>query len=69
MHPVHGQTVTEILEVAPVVEKAAGRPTLNPLFRLDPARGELVPAGNRPARRGFTAEELGLPPEWFRRPA
>ncbi len=69
MHPVHGQVVTEVLEVAQVVEKAAGRPTLNPLFRLDPARGELVPAGNRPARRGFTAEELGLPPEWFRRPA
>lgn len=67
MHPAHGQVVTEILEVSPVVERAAGRPTMNPLFRLDPARGELAPAGNRPMRRGFTAEELGIPAEWFRR--
>lgn len=68
MHPFHGQVVTEVLEVSPVVERTAGRPTVNPLFRLDPSRGELVPAGNRPARRGFTAEELGIPLEWFRRP-
>lgn len=69
MHPLHGQVATGVLEVSPVVEKTAGRPTVNPLFRLDPDRGELVPTGNRPMRKGFTAEELGLPPAIFRRPA
>jgi len=65
----YGQMAREIVEVSPVVERAAGRPAFSPLFRYDPARGELLPTGNRPMRMGFTAADLGLPETIFVRPA
>jgi len=65
----YGQMAREIVEVSPVVERAAGRPAFSPLFRYDPARGELLPTGNRPMRTGFTAPDLGLPETIFVRPA
>jgi Flp pilus assembly CpaF family ATPase len=61
----YGQMAREIVEVSPVVERAAGRPAFSPLFRYDPARGELLPTGNRPMRTGFTAPDLGLPETIF----
>ena len=66
-HPRYGQRVMEIAEVAEVVERSAGRPTLTPLFRFDPDRERLLPTGNLPMRAGFRAVEMNLPPSFFRR--
>ena len=49
----------EIVEVLPVVEHTAGRPSFSPLFRFDPEKG-LLPTGNRPMRPGFLASSLGM---------
>jgi Flp pilus assembly CpaF family ATPase len=64
-NPQHGQIVREIVEVSPIVERTAGRPSFSPLFRFDPAKG-LVPTGNRPMRPGFRASDLDLPESYFR---
>lgn len=64
-HPHHGQIVREIAEVSPVVERAAARPALLPLFRFHPGQG-LLPTGNRPQRPGFRAGELNVPDSFFR---
>lgn len=64
-HPVHGQRVREVAEVSRVVERAAGRPTISPLFKWDDTQNKLVPTGNRPSREGFTANDLNLPGEFF----
>ena len=61
----YGQMAREIVEVSPVVERAAGRPAFSPLFSYDPGRGELLPTGNRPMRTGFMAPDLGLPETIF----
>ncbi len=63
--PLYGQVVREIVEVSPVVERAAERPAFSPLFRFDPSKG-LLPTGNRPMRPGFRAAEMGLPEIMFR---
>ncbi len=63
----HGQMVREIVEVSPVVERSAGRPTVTPLFVHDFDKGRLVPTGNQPLRPGFRAHDLGLPESFFRR--
>ena len=65
--PVHGQMVMEIDEVGQVVERTAGRPSFTPLFRFDPARGALLPTGNRPMRQGFRIADLHLTDEYFRK--
>jgi len=65
-HPVYGQVVQEILEVSPIVERSAHRPSISPLFRFAPAQNHLLPTGNRPMRPGFRAPELGLPDEFFK---
>jgi len=59
-----GQAVREIVEVVPVVERAAARPAFSPLFRHVDGQG-LLPTGNRPARPGFRAAELNLPESTF----
>jgi Flp pilus assembly CpaF family ATPase len=64
-NPQHGQVVREIVEVSPVVERTAGRPSFSPLFRFDPAKG-LVPTGNRPMRPGFRCSDMNLPETFFR---
>ena len=64
-NPQHGQIVREIVEVSPIVERTAGRPSFSPLFKFDPAKG-LVPTGNRPMRPGFRASDLDLPESYFR---
>jgi Flp pilus assembly CpaF family ATPase len=64
-NPQHGQIVREIVEVSPIVERTAGRPSFSPLFRFDPTKG-LVPTGNRPMRPGFRASDLDLPENYFR---
>ena len=64
-NPTHGQIIREIVEVSPVVERTAGRPSFSPLFKFDPAKG-LVPTGNRPMRPGFRASDLDLPESIFR---
>jgi hypothetical protein len=64
-HPLHGQIAREIVEVSPVVEKAAGRPSFNCLFRFDPAQDRLAPTGNRPMRAGFQQRDLGLGDGFF----
>ena len=63
--PLYGQVVREIVEVSPVVERAAARPAFSPLFRFDSSKG-LLPTGNRPMRPGFRAAEMGLPETLFR---
>lgn len=66
--PRHGQVVREIVEVQPVVERAAARPSFLPLFRFDPRREELLPSGYRPLRNGFRPADLNLPEEFFQEP-
>jgi type IV secretory pathway ATPase VirB11/archaellum biosynthesis ATPase len=66
-HVKHGQVVREIAEVHPVVEHAAARPAFNFLFKFDMEKNRLLPTGNRPARLGFRAFELGLPDSYFER--
>jgi len=56
----YGQMVREIVEVSPIVEKSAGRPTFSPLFRFDEQSQRLQPTGNRPMRPGFRTGELNL---------
>jgi len=63
--PRHGQVVREIVEVQPLVERAAARPSFLPLFRFDPGRGELLPTGYRPLRPGFRPADLNLSEEFF----
>ena len=63
----HGQVATEIVEVFPVVERAAARPSFSSIFRLDMEKGVLVPTGNRPTRPGFRASDLNLPDTFFMR--
>jgi type IV secretory pathway ATPase VirB11/archaellum biosynthesis ATPase len=65
-HKDHGQIVREIAEVQPVVEKAAARPSLLPLFQFNQSAGSLLPTGSRPNRIGFRPTDLGLPDEYFR---
>lgn len=65
--PQHGQVVREIVEVSPIVEKIAERPSFNPLFRFDTSRNILVPTGNRPMRHGFQSAQLGIPEDFFKR--
>lgn len=64
-NPQHGQVVREIVEVSPIVERTAGRPSFSPLFRFDAGRGLLF-TGNRPMRTGFRASDLGLPESIFK---
>jgi len=64
-NPHAGQVVREIVEVSPIVERAAGRPSFSPLFKFDPAKG-LVPTGNRPMRPGFRASDIDLSESIFR---
>lgn len=63
--PRHGQVLREIVEVQPLVERAAARPSFLPLFRYDEDRGELLPTGYRPLRPGFRPGDLNLPEEFF----
>ena len=56
----YGQMVREVVEVSPIVEKTAGRPTFSPLFRFDADTQSLQPTGNRPMRPGFRTSELNL---------
>jgi type IV secretory pathway ATPase VirB11/archaellum biosynthesis ATPase len=63
--PQHGQIVREIVEVSPIVERSANRPSFSPLFHYDSAKG-LIPTGNRPMRPGFRAAEINLPETYFR---
>ena len=60
-----GQVVREIVEVSPIVERTAARPSFSPLFRFDPGMG-LHPTGNRPMRPGFRASDLNLPESLFK---
>jgi Flp pilus assembly CpaF family ATPase len=60
----HGQVVREIAEVQLVVEKAAARPSVTPLFKS--TDGILVSTGNVPNRKGFRAENLNLAVSMFR---
>jgi type IV secretory pathway ATPase VirB11/archaellum biosynthesis ATPase len=64
-NPQHGQIVREIVEVSPIVERTAGRPSFSPLFRFDADKG-LVPTGNRPMRSGFRTSDLGLSESIFK---
>lgn len=64
--PLEGQVIREIAEVSPVIERAAGKPSFNPLFRRLPGH-PLNPTGNRPGRPGFRPIELGLPEDFFNR--
>ena len=61
----YGQAVTEIVEVSPIVERSAGRPSFLPIFKFDPEKRALLATGNRPMRPGFRAMELGLPESYF----
>jgi Flp pilus assembly CpaF family ATPase len=63
--PREGQIVKEIVEVSPVVERSAARPSFSPLFRYESGRGP-VPTGNRPMRPGFRAVEMSLPESFFK---
>ncbi len=63
-NPQVGQVVREIVEVSPIVERTAGRPSFSPLFRFE--AGRLLPTGNRPMRPGFRASDLGLPEAFFK---
>ena len=62
--PQYGQIVREIVEISPIVERTAGRPSFSSLFRFDTGRG-LLPTGNRPMRTRFRASDLGLPEAMF----
>lgn len=64
-HPQYGQVALEVAEVAPVVEREAGRPAFNRLFEYDPTEDRVVPTGNRPMR--LTEGDLNLPAECFMR--
>ena len=64
--PRHGQVVREIVEVQPMVERAASRPSFLPLFHFDPDRGVLLSTGYRPLRPGFRPADLNLPEEFFK---
>jgi Flp pilus assembly CpaF family ATPase len=64
-HPEHGQVVREVLEVSPIVERAAGRPAFLPLFKYAPSEGALLPTGHRPVRPGYRPVELGIPEGYF----
>ena len=66
--PIYGQKMIEIVEVSPIVERSANRPTFSPIFRFDPEKKRLLPTGNRPMRKGFQAQELGLPNSYFINP-
>jgi pilus assembly protein CpaF len=66
--PRYGQVVREIVEVQPLVERAAARPSFLPLYRFDPDLGEVKPTGYRPLRTGFRLAELNLPEEFFQEP-
>jgi hypothetical protein len=57
--------VREIVEVSPIVERTAARPSFSPLFRFDPDLG-LHATGNRPMRPGFRASDLNLPEALFK---
>ena len=65
--PHYGQAVREIMEVSPVVERTAGRPSFSPLFRFDTDTQTLQPTGNRPMRPGFQCSDLNLPESFFRK--
>ena len=65
-HPVYGQRVMAIAEVTPIVERTAGRPSFNPLYRFDEQAQVLKPTGNRPMRPGFMPNDLNLPEAFFR---
>ena len=65
-HPVYGQRVMAIAEVTPIVERTAGRPSFNPLYRFDEQAQVLKPTGNRPMRPGFMPADLNLPEAFFR---
>ncbi len=64
-NPQHGQIVREIVEVSPIVERTAARPSFSPLFRYEQGKG-LLPTGNRPMRPGFRASDLNLPEAMFK---
>jgi type IV secretory pathway ATPase VirB11/archaellum biosynthesis ATPase len=64
-NPQQGQVVREIVEVSPIVERTAARPSFSPLFRLEAGRG-LLPTGNRPMRQGFRASDLNLSESIFK---
>ena len=61
----YGQVVREIVEVYPIVEKAAGRPSFSVIFKFNPGKMMLLPTGNKPMRPGYRANELGLPDAYF----
>jgi pilus assembly protein CpaF len=60
-----GQVMTEIVEVSPIVERSANRPSFLPIFKYDSEKNKLLPTGNRPMRKGYRAMELGLPDAYF----
>jgi Flp pilus assembly CpaF family ATPase len=60
-----GQVMTEIVEVSPIVERSANRPSFSPIFKYDSEKNKLLPTGNRPMRKGYRAMELGLPDAYF----
>lgn len=64
-NPGHGQVVREIVEVSPIVERTAARPSFSPLFRFEQGKG-LLPTGNRPMRPGFRATDLNIPESIFK---
>lgn len=64
-NPGHGQVVREIVEVSPIVERTAARPSFSPLFRYVKPTG-LLPTGNRPMRPGFRATDLNIPKSIFK---
>jgi hypothetical protein len=66
-NPQVGQIVRAIVEISPIVERSAGRPSFSPLFRYEPGKG-LLPTGNRPTRPGFRASELNLSEIIFKSP-
>jgi Flp pilus assembly CpaF family ATPase len=63
-NPQAGQIVREIVEVSPIVERTAGRPSFSPLFRFESGKG-LLPTGNRPMRPGFRASDLNISETMF----
>jgi Flp pilus assembly CpaF family ATPase len=60
-----GQIVREVVEVSPIVERTAARPSFSPLFRYEAGRG-LLPTGNRPMRPGFRASDLNISESIFK---
>lgn len=55
-NPQYGQIVREVVEVSPIVEHTAGRPSFSPLFRYEQGKGLKV-TGNRPMRPGFRSSD------------